>query len=364
MDEPALYKRIAAEIRRQIHEGSLQPGDRLPAIRHLTREWNCTPGTVQHAYAELASEGLVSGQAGRGTRVSQARPGSPALRRARLVHRAEAFILEALTAGQGIDEIEQAVMMALDRWRVQQKAVSHPASPGVLRFAGSHDMAIAWIAAHIGDDLPGMHMEVAFSGSLGGLITLAEGKCDLAGCHLLDAASGEYNIPYLRRLFPGRQVALVNLARRSIGLMVSPGNPLGIQDIGSLAKPGVRFINRQAGSGTRVYLDECLQRLGLPREQIIGYANEVSTHSQAALAVADGQADAALGLESAAAACQLSFLPLVSESYDLAALAGYPSGGAIDQFFAWLALPAVRESLAYLPGYDFSTCGMLRLLDL
>ena len=125
MDQPTLYHRIADSIRQDILEGRLQPGDRLPSIRELTRAWNCTLGTVQRAYQELAQQGLVVSQAGKGTHVAgrstraSSRRSGP-LRRAGLVHRAEAFLLEVLTAGFDLPEIQQAIDLALDRWRAVQ----------------------------------------------------------------------------------------------------------------------------------------------------------------------------------------------------------------------------------------------------
>ncbi len=371
MDEPVLYKRVAEDIRQQILDGRLQPGKRLPSIRDLTSQWNCTPGTIQRAYNELAAQGLVASRAGQGTHVlspveNNPAPGREALRQARLVHRAEAFILESLVAGQTLDEIQQAVSLAMDRWRAQraQQDQPPPAPARVIRFAGSHDMAITWLAAHLSEGIPAARLEMSFTGSLGGLIALAEGRCDLAGCHLLDAATGEYNLPYVQRLFPGQSMEITHLAMRSIGLITAPGNPLNLQDIPSLARNGVRFINRQSGSGTRVYLDECLHTAGISPDQINGYANEVSTHSQAALAVAEGQADASLGLQSAASAYQLGFIPLVSESYDLVSYARRDSGGILDSFFTWLGSPETRLGLAILPGYDFSRSGERRIIDL
>lgn len=125
MDDSFLYRRISEDIRQEILRGRLQPGDRLPSIRTLVKQWNCTPGTIQRAYQELARQGLVISQAGKGTHVSHELDLSKlqplgSLRRAGMVNRAEAFLLEALTLGYEPEEVQQALAMAIDRWRAIQ----------------------------------------------------------------------------------------------------------------------------------------------------------------------------------------------------------------------------------------------------
>src|SRR5512136_1565966 len=118
MEEPFLYRQVADAIRQKILRGELKPGDRLPSVRAMKAKWGCTVGTVQRAYQELAAQGLVTSHAGQGTRVvghGPARDDTP-LRRAALVHRAEAFLLEVLTAGYSAGEVEDAIRQALDRW--------------------------------------------------------------------------------------------------------------------------------------------------------------------------------------------------------------------------------------------------------
>jgi DNA-binding transcriptional regulator YhcF (GntR family) len=232
-------------------------------VREVAGTWNCTVGTVQTAYQELARQGLVTSRAGQGTKVVEqplAFDATP-LRRAMLVHRAEAFLLEVLTSGYGVDEVEQAVRQALDRWRLAEK-VEYPRKAKTLRFAGSHDLVIAWLASHFPEIAPGYSLQLNFSGSLGGLIALAEGRADLAGSHLWDEDSNSYNVPFVRRLFPGKRIALVNLAYRRMGLIVPKGNPDRIESLRDLARPGLRFVNRLPGSGTRVWLEVALGHAG------------------------------------------------------------------------------------------------------
>jgi putative molybdopterin biosynthesis protein len=183
----------------------------------------------------------------------------------------------------------------------------------VLVFSGSHDLAVERLALHISP-----YVEVVFHpvGSLDGLVNLRMGLCNASGAHLLDT-SGEYNAPFVNRLFPDRLMHLVTLAHRTQGWMVAPGNPKGIRSAADLLQPGLRFINRNPGSGTRLWLDAELQRLGILPGAISGYERVVKTHTEAAHAIQSGQADAALGLEAAAIQHGIDFLPLFAERYDL-----------------------------------------------
>lgn len=361
-DETILYKKIADQIRFEILEGRLQPGDRLPSIRELTRQWGCTPGTVQKAYQELAHQGLVISRAGKGTHVAgnidpvMMQSQGP-LRRATLVHRAEDFLLEVLTAGFELPEIQQSFELALDRWRALARTPAAPVGQS-LHFFGSHDMAVTWMANHIQEIAANTALQLNFTGSLGGLMALADGRADLAGCHLWDPETDSYNVPYIRKFFPGKRMLAVRLAERRIGLILAPRNPKGITGLPDLAQPGVRFVNRQLGSGTRVWLDAMLARQGIDTGKIAGYEDERPTHSEVARAVAEGQADAGLGLESAALAFKLDFQFLVTESYDLVTFTERAQRQPLQGLLAWLQTPTSREAMGALKGYDFSKTGL------
>ena len=358
MEEVYLYRRIAETVRKQIMQGELRPGDRLPSVREMTRQWGCTVGTVQRAYQELAGQGLVTSHAGQGTRVvgPLAIQDDTPLRRAALVHRAEAFLLEVITAGYSADEVEEAVRQALERWRAEsQKPEATPAN--LLRFFGSHDPVIAWLATHFAEIATGYILQLRFTGSLGGLIALAEGQADLAGCHLWDQETDTYNVPFVRRVLPGRRVALVRLSHRRLGLIVPVGNPVGIQGLDDLRRNQVRFINRQAGSGTRVWLDATLHRQGISTHEIQGYHNEKLTHTEVARAVAEGQADVGIGLEAAALAYNLGFILLNREQYALAIPEESFASPAIQQLLNWLKGKAVRDLFANLGGYEGDSAG-------
>ncbi len=330
-----LYIQIAESIRRQIASGQLKPGDRLPPVREMARRWGCTPGTVSRAYAELAREGLITGHRGGGTRVAPnlLQPQRPAWRWASLVNRAERFLLEAIGSGYTPEEAQAALRLAITRWETEsgkwaateggetEAKARSPLAPcppqHSLRFAGSHDLVVEQLSQMLRERPAGTILEIRYLGSLGGLIALARGEVHIAGTHLWDEATDSYNAPYVRRIFPGRRMALLTLAHRRLGLIVAPGNPLGIESLRDIARPGVRFINRQQGSGTRVWLDAQLKSLEVNPSDIEGYDREEVTHLDVAKAVAEGRADVGLGIEAAALAYGLGFVPLTLERYDI-----------------------------------------------
>ena len=358
-DRTPLYLQITESVRQEIVYGALHPGDALPSRRAMAERWRCTVGTVQRAYAELAREGLLVARFGQGTRVAEiAPPAGPAapLRRAALANQTERFLLDMLAAGYAAGDVEQALRLALDRW--QSIADALPATPQqTLRFAGSHDPAIALLAAAFEEIAPGWTLDVRFSGSLGGLMALARGEADLAGCHLWDQASDSYNRAFVQHVLPGRSVALLTLAHRRLGLITPAGNPQGIASLADLARAGLRFINRQRGAGTRVWLDEHLRAAGVAAAAITGYDVEVATHSAVAEAIAAGQADVGLGIEAAALARGLGFVPLASERYDLAIPSAIWEQPAVQALADWLASAAAKAAIDALGGYHTAETG-------
>lgn len=364
MEEVHLYQKITAAFRQDVLAGRLRPGERLPSLRETAKRWRCTLGTAQRAYAELARLGLVTSRPGQGTRVAEppARQDDTPLRRALLVHRAETFLLETLSAGYSPAEVETALRLALDQWRVVASAPA-TATESVLRFAGSHDLALSWLAAHFPQIMPRFTLQLGFAGSLGGLIALGQGQADLAGCHLWDEESKSYNAPYIRRFLPGKRVVLLTLAHRRLGLATLPNNPLGIYELSDLSRPGLRFINRQPGSGTRVWLDAALRRLGVDVSRIQGYQNERLTHSDLARAVAEGQADLTFCLETAAQAFGLDFIPFVTEPYDLVIPVENWELPSVRRLAEWLSSAEARQAIAELGGYDTTHTGEIRWVE-
>lgn len=362
MNDHHLYERIAESIRQQILDGKLKPGERLVSVREMALKWNCTPGTIQHAYQLLAQQGLITGRAGQGTKVvddiEPALHEDAPLRRAALVHRAEAYFLEMLTAGYEIPEIEDAMRQAMDRWRVVRKQPA-PHDEHKVSFSGSHDIVISWIASHFSDISPGDQMELQFVGSLGGLIALAEDNADIAGSHLWDEESSSFNAPFVRRILPGRRVALVTVASRRIGLVLPPGNPANIQGLRDLKRGGLRFINRQRGSGTRVWLDIALENLSIPTDEIQGYDNGVNTHYAVAKAIADGEADVGIGLEAVVKSYGLDFVFLRHDRFDLIIPEAKISVPPIAALVKWLGEVSSKELITSLGGYDVEETGSI-----
>lgn len=364
MEESYLYQQIAETLRQEILSGKRQPGEKLPTVRKMTESWACTPGTVQRAYKILAQQGLIHSRPGQGTRVVEQPEvvGFNPLRRATLFNRTENFLLESLSAGYSQNEIELAMRMAMDRWR----AVSSPApisSESIIQFSGSNDLAIAWIAAHFSDIVPNYQLALAFGGSLSGLIALAEGRADLAGSHLWDEENQDYNLPFVERVLPGKQVALVTVARRQLGLIVEAGNPLGLRTLDDLTHPGLHFVNRQSGSGTRVWFDGRLREMHLNPEKIRGYNHEKLTHTDVARSIASGFANVGIGLQAAAAAFDLGFIPLTSELFELVIPAESMQKQPVHQLISWLGSEQARHALAKLEGYDTRQAGTTRWMN-
>ncbi|MCJ7622428.1 MAG: substrate-binding domain-containing protein [Anaerolineaceae bacterium] len=193
-------------------------------------------------------------------------------------------------------------------------------------------------------------------GSLDGLINLRQRLCQISGIHLLDE-TGEYNTPYVRRIFPDRDMQLITLAHRTQGLISAPGNPLGIHATSDLPQTGLRFINRNPGSGTRLWLDNELKKLAIPFETIAGYQHTLNTHLETARAVAEGRADATLGLQAAAHKFGLSFTPLFHERYDLI----FPRDLSVhmDILLNFIQSGDFRHQLAELRGYESTHTGEL-----
>ncbi|MFZ2488352.1 MAG: substrate-binding domain-containing protein [Anaerolineae bacterium] len=359
LDRTPIYQQIAEVIRLDIVNGVLHSGDALPSMRAMAERWQCTVGTVQRAYAELAREGLTITRFGQGTHVAQnllqAAP-ERSLRRSTLANQSERFLLDMLAAGFQSGEVERAVRQAVERWQAST-ATPAPADAGVVRFAGSHDVAVSWLAAHFETLVPGWALAVRFNGSLGGLMALAQGEAELAGCHLWDPASDSTNSTFVRHLLPGQPVALLTLAHRRLGLITPPGNPQQLTTLADLLRADVQFINRQRGSGTRVWLDAQLQACRFDPASIAGYAHEAATHTQVAQAVAAGEASAGLGIEAAALALGLGFTPLTSERYDLVVRGAQWEHPAVQALRSWLTSPDAQAVIATFGGYDNTATG-------
>ncbi len=226
---------------------------------------------------------------------------------------------------------------------------------------GSHDMTLDLLAQFLAEH--DRRFASANVGSQGGLVALRRGEAHLAGSHLLDPATGEYNISYIRQYMPNIPVKVISLVGRDQGLIVKQGNPKGVKSLGDLAKFKVQFVNRQRGAGTRVLLDYHLNLMGLSADSILGYTQEEYTHLGVAAAVASGRADCGLGIAAAAQALDLDFVPLFQERYDLVIPKEYADGNLLAPLFELIAGRGFRESVSKLTGYDISVMGRIILED-
>jgi putative molybdopterin biosynthesis protein len=202
-----------------------------------------------------------------------------------------------------------------------------------------------------------LETDVTHAGSLGGLIALQEERADLAGTHLLDEETGEYNYPYVKRILPGRELAIVNLSFRIQGLMVARGNPRKIKGLEDLRRPDVTFVNRQGGSGTRVLLDLQLKRQGISPFEIKGYETEFDTHLAVASHIVHGRADVGLGIEAAALSCGLDFLPMFRERYDLVIPIANYRNPRFAPMLEIIASDEFKKIVNGVGGYDTSQTG-------
>ena len=224
---------------------------------------------------------------------------------------------------------------------------------------GSHDMTLDLLASHIRRRRPQMSLASSNVGSMGGLMALARGEAHIAGSHLLDESTGEYNLAFIRRFLKGRGIVVVNLVQRIQGLILPKGNPRNISALADLTAQDVAFINRQRGSGTRLLLDYKLAQLGVEPSDIQGYDREEYTHLAVAAAVAGGRADASLGILSAANTMGLDFVPLLQEQYDLVIPVEHYESERVQFLLSVIGSDAFRIDVDALGGYDTSTMGQV-----
>ena len=206
-------------------------------------------------------------------------------------------------------------------------------------------------------------MSSAHVGSMGGVMAVRRGEAHAAGCHLLDTETGKYNLAFIKKYFPKGGVKLISCVGRQQGLMVAKGNPLNIQKLSDIAREGIRYVNRQKGSGTRILTDYLCKQEGLNADAIYGYDREELTHTSVAAQIVSGSADAGMGIYSAAKLYDLDFIPICIEEYDLIIPDHAWETAQVQQMLATLKSDAFKEKILSLGGYTVENPGEIIPLD-
>ncbi len=232
---------------------------------------------------------------------------------------------------------------------------------GNILMAGSHDNALDLLAGELRRRFRGVSLSTSAVGSMAGLIAVRDGEAHLAGSHLLDPETGEYNWSYIRRYIRDREMVVLNFVQREQGILLPKGNPKGIRTVEDLAREGVTIVNRQSGAGTRVLLDHLLAEAGIPPMRVSGYERVETTHMAVAMAVAGGRADAGLGIYAAAQLLGLEFVPLVRERFDFVVPAEHWESLPLQRLAEVLRDADFAGRIRALGGYNTDLTG--RVLD-
>jgi molybdate-binding protein/DNA-binding HxlR family transcriptional regulator len=262
-----------------------------------------------------------------------------------------AGLVEMKTAQVSGGFVEKYYRAKARAFYLQEMILPETSGKEIVVVLGSHDLALNALAQRSMENT-GLQLIIQPVGSLDGLVALRQGIAQMSGCHLLDLQSGEYNLPFIRHIFPDRPVVLVTLAHREQGLLVTQGNPLRIRGLEDLAREDVTLVNRNRGSGTRLWLDKQLEQIGISPERVRGYNQEVRTHTAVATAVQHGRADAGLGLYAAARLARLEFIPLFQERYDLALPEEEYQATSTQSLLDYLQSRQFRGIVDSLGGYD------------
>ncbi len=222
---------------------------------------------------------------------------------------------------------------------------------------GSHDPLLDELADMMHSDNRNIYMSSSHVGSMGGIMAIRRGEAHAAGCHLLDTETGEYNLSFIKKYFPKGDVKLIRCVGRQQGLMLQKGNPLQITCFADIAKEGVRYVNRQKGSGTRILMDYLCKKEGLDTSKIYGYEREELTHTSVAAQIASGSADAGMGIFSAASNYELDFLPICIEEYDLIIPDTEWDTPMVQQMIETLKSERFQQKICAMGGYTIENPG-------
>lgn len=221
---------------------------------------------------------------------------------------------------------------------------------------GSHDLIMDVISDMI--KLTSGHV-----GSMGGILAMKRGECHISPIHLLDTETGEYNISYVRKYFPGNKMAIIKGVKRLQGFIVEKGNKNDIKDFTDLARKDIVFVNRQRGAGTRILLDYYLSKNNIKSSDIKGYDREMTTHMAVATAVKTGSATTGLGIYSAAKALDLDFVSVGYENYDFLVTQEYLGDEMVKEFIKILSSDEFKERVVSLGGYELEEAGKVILIN-
>ncbi len=254
-----------------------------------------------------------------------------------------------------IDEwIESNAKTGLEQARQKSRRIE-----GALLASGSNDPILDMLHTYMKKSYPEFYIFSANTGSTDGLKALNMGYTDLAWSHLFDPKTGEYNIPFLTNYLPHVKPIVVNLFRRDLGFLVAPKNPFHIRGFEDLAQKGVRFINRQKGSGTRVLLDHHLKRLKIPTSKIQGYDRDVYTHFEVGLSILSKEADVGIATVAVSKLLGLPFIPITQESFDMILDQSTFFEKGIQAFIEVLNSQEFRNRIGRLGSYDFKNSGKI-----
>lgn len=219
-------------------------------------------------------------------------------------------------------------------------------------FSGSHDMTIDLLSSQLKQARTEMKIVSSHVGSMAGIMAIRKGEAHVAGIHLLDPTTKQYNISYVNKLLAGRDVILYPFLKRKQGWILPQGNPLGIRNVTDLVRSGAAFVNRQKGAGTRILFDLLLDEAGLAAEEISGYDREMFSHLAVAAEVKDDSHSAALGIYPAAKAVGLDFIPIADEEYDLVMTRQFYESDSGRQLIEIIQSPVFKEQVEKIGGYQ------------